>query len=77
MTLKPLNIFQRAFRFTGLERNTAPVFGCLFFGFVFGSILDRSDTNSMIFYRDRSALYGRELQKDEEPSWPTKWNFFT
>lgn len=74
---KPLNAFQRAIRFTGMEKGFGSIFGCVIAGFILGGIVDRSDTNSMVIWRDRSALYGRELKEGEEPSWPTKDVFYT
>lgn len=70
-----LNAFQRAIRFTGMERGFGHIFATIFVGFAIGQVVDRSDTNSMSFYRDRSALYGRNLKEGEAPSWPTKENF--
>lgn len=40
------------------------------FGFYLGSILDRKETERMVMFRDKSALYGRTLKEGEEPSWP-------
>lgn len=67
-----LNAIQRIFRFTGLEKGMGGVFFSLFAGFSIGAILDRSETNRMILFRDRSALYGRELKEGEHPSWPSR-----
>lgn len=36
-------------------------------GFALGMYLDNKETERMTFYRDRSALYGRQVEK---PSWP-------
>lgn len=72
-----LNAFQRAIQFTGMEKGFGHIFAIVAAGFAVGAVVDRSDTNSMTFYRDRSALYGRELKDGERPSWPTKENFFT
>lgn len=70
-----LNAIQRALRFTGLEHGFGHMFAAIFVGFTIGQIIDRSDTSSMTFYRDRSALYGRNLKEGEAPSWPTKENY--
>lgn len=72
-----LNAFQRAIKFTGMEKGFGKIFAALAIGFPIGAIIDRSDTNSMTFYRDRSALYGRDLAEGESPSWPTKENFIS
>lgn len=39
-------------------------------GFTFGWYLDRTETERMTRFRDKSALYGRQLKEGEEPSWP-------
>lgn len=39
-------------------------------GFYLGSFLDRKETERMVAFRDKSALYGRTLKEGEEPSWP-------
>ncbi|KAI4482886.1 hypothetical protein M0804_008739 [Polistes exclamans] len=39
-------------------------------GFIFGSILDHYDNLRLTKFRDKSALYGRELAPGEPPSWP-------
>lgn len=39
-------------------------------GFMVGSFLDNLETNRMTMFRDKSALYGRELAEGEKPSWP-------
>ncbi|PNF15797.1 NADH dehydrogenase [ubiquinone] 1 beta subcomplex subunit 1 [Cryptotermes secundus] len=39
-------------------------------GFLLGSWLDRMETERMIRFRDKSALFGRELKPGEKPSWP-------
>lgn len=41
-------------------------------GFGFGAYLDYKETLRMTLFRDKSALYGRELLEGEQPSWPTK-----
>ncbi|KAK4297058.1 hypothetical protein Pmani_030488 [Petrolisthes manimaculis] len=38
--------------------------------FFIGSRLDRTETLRMTMFRDKSALYGRELAEGEKPSWP-------
>lgn len=72
-----LNAIQRAFRFTGLERGMSSVFGCVFFGFHIGSLIDRSDTNSMVIFRDKSALYGGRVKEGEQPTWPSQEVWWT
>ncbi|XP_015171491.1 PREDICTED: NADH dehydrogenase [ubiquinone] 1 beta subcomplex subunit 1 [Polistes dominula] len=39
-------------------------------GFIFGSYLDRQENLRLTKFRDKSALYGRELAPGEPPSWP-------
>lgn len=39
-------------------------------GFAFGLFLDRKETERMVMFRDKSALYGRTLKEGEAPSWP-------
>ncbi|XP_067012202.1 NADH dehydrogenase [ubiquinone] 1 beta subcomplex subunit 1 [Anabrus simplex] len=39
-------------------------------GFCIGWFLDRKETERMTMFRDKSALYGRELGPGEAPSWP-------
>lgn len=39
-------------------------------GFTIGWYLDRQETLRMVSFRDRSALYGRQLKDGEQPSWP-------
>lgn len=41
-----------------------------FVGYGLGWFLDRKETERMIRFRDRSALYGRILKPGEAPSWP-------
>lgn len=72
-----LNAIQRAFRFTGLERGMGPLFGCVILGFNVGAILDRSDTNSMVIFRDKSALYGGRVKEGQQPTWPSKETWWT
>ena len=36
-------------------------------GYMLGAWLDNKETERMVYYRDRSALYGRKVDK---PSWP-------
>lgn len=67
-----LNLLQRMFRFTGLERGMSEVFVCTFVGFWVGSIIDRSSTESMVIFRDRSALYAPSKKEGDPPSWPSK-----
>jgi NADH dehydrogenase (ubiquinone) 1 beta subcomplex subunit 1 len=39
-------------------------------GFMLGWWLDRKETERMVRFRDKSALFGRELKPGEKPSWP-------
>jgi NADH dehydrogenase (ubiquinone) 1 beta subcomplex subunit 1 len=39
-------------------------------GFMLGWWLDRKETERMTRFRDKSALFGRELKPGEKPSWP-------
>lgn len=51
--------------------------GTLAVGAAIGCYYDRHDTQRMIMFRDKSALYGRELKEGEPPSWPSReqyWN---
>lgn len=67
-----LNIVQRMFRFTGMERGMGGVFFATFAGFTIGSFIDRSTTESMVIYRDRSSLYKDAKKEGEPPSWPSQ-----
>lgn len=64
------------FRFTGLERNMGGLFFSVIAGFCVGSIVDRSSTESMVIYRDRSALYGGLKKEGDPPSWPSQETFW-
>lgn len=65
------------FRFTGMEKGRGGVFASVFLGAIIGGILDRSDSNKMVYFRDRSRLYGRELKDGERPSWPSQDQYWT
>ncbi|XP_055710481.1 NADH dehydrogenase [ubiquinone] 1 beta subcomplex subunit 1 [Phlebotomus papatasi] len=39
-------------------------------GWAIGSFLDHKETLRMTRFRDKSALYGRQLAPGEKPSWP-------
>lgn len=39
-------------------------------GFLIGHKLDLMETERMTMFRDKSALFGRELKPGEPPSWP-------
>lgn len=39
-------------------------------GFCIGWFLDIKETERMTLFRDKSALYGRQLMQGERPSWP-------
>ncbi|XP_075229525.1 NADH dehydrogenase (ubiquinone) MNLL subunit [Lycorma delicatula] len=41
-----------------------------FAAFFVGKYLDDLETERMIRFRDRSALFGRTLAPGEKPSWP-------
>lgn len=61
---------------TGMK-NYGKYFCMVATGFALGCYYDRHDTNRMIIYRDKSALYGKELKEGELPSWPSRemwWN---
>lgn len=61
---------------TGLKGYARPA-SILAVGFAFGTYWDRHDCSRMIIFRDKSALYGRELKPNEPPSWPSRdqwWN---
>ncbi|XP_037936705.1 NADH dehydrogenase [ubiquinone] 1 beta subcomplex subunit 1-like [Teleopsis dalmanni] len=38
-------------------------------GFGIGHYLDKKETERMVRFRDKSALYGRPDGSDKEPSW--------
>jgi len=40
-----------------------------FAGFLIGHIFDKIQEKRMTTFRDKSALYGRELKPGEPPSW--------
>lgn len=67
-----LNAVQRMFRFTGMEKGMFGVFFSTIVGFSIGSIVDRSTTESMVIFRDRSALYAGSKKEGEPPSWPSQ-----
>lgn len=39
-------------------------------GVLFGAYLNRTETERLTLFRDKSALYGRELKEGEAPTWP-------
>lgn len=39
-------------------------------GFLIGLKLDRMEVERMTLFRDRSALFGREMGSGYKPSWP-------
>lgn len=39
-------------------------------GMYIGWFFDRKETERMVRFRDKSALYGRELKPGEKPTWP-------
>ncbi|XP_077254542.1 NADH dehydrogenase [ubiquinone] 1 beta subcomplex subunit 1 [Temnothorax americanus] len=39
-------------------------------GWMIGHKLEKLETERMTMFRDKSALYGRELKPGEPPSWP-------
>lgn len=57
------------FQSIGLTRQYLWV-GLPLIGFALGWYLDRAETERMVGFRDRSALYGRQLAAGEKPSWP-------
>ncbi|XP_055327105.1 uncharacterized protein LOC129580571 [Sitodiplosis mosellana] len=72
-----LNAIQRLFRFTGMEKGMGSLFGCVIVGFNIGALIDRSDTNSMVIFRDKSALYGGRVKEGDKPSWPSQEVYWT
>lgn len=54
---------------TGLNKQYL-VFGLPMIGFAIGAFLDRQETLRMVRFRDKSALYGKELPEGAQPSWP-------
>lgn len=58
---------------TGLTKDYTWVFGVPIIGMAIGGYLDYQANLSMTKYRDKSALYGRELKPGEPPSWPTTY----
>jgi len=38
-------------------------------GFFIGKFFDDQETERMTMFRDKSALYGRELAEGEKPTW--------
>lgn len=71
-TGQKLNLVQRMFRFTGLEVGMGSVFFATIVGYWTGSIVDRSSTESMVIFRDRSALYAPAHKEGDPPSWPSQ-----
>lgn len=69
-----MSFFARMFRFTGLEKDYKPLLG-LMAAFALGGLWDRYDTNQMIIYRDKSALYGPRKREGDPPSWPSQDQF--
>lgn len=67
------NIVQRLFGFTGFGQRHIAGIGIPFIGFLFGGYLDYQENLRLTMFRDRSALYGRELKHGEPPSWPTTY----
>ncbi|XP_066144302.1 NADH dehydrogenase [ubiquinone] 1 beta subcomplex subunit 1 [Euwallacea fornicatus] len=39
-------------------------------GYLFGKYIDRSESERLSLFRDKSALYGRVLKEGEKPTWP-------
>lgn len=72
----PLNAFQRMIRFTGLERDMGGVFVAVFVGYWAGTVWDRSSTESMCIFRDRSSLYAGKKKEGDPPSWPSREAFW-
>ena len=72
-----LNAIQRMFRFTGMEKGMGSLFACVILGFNIGSLIDRSDTNSMVIFRDKSSLYGGRVKEGDPPSWPSQEVWWT
>lgn len=71
------SLFQRALRLTGMEKDCKGLVIAVIVGFNIGALVDRSDTNSMVIYRDRSALYGGKVKEGDQPSWPSRETWWT
>lgn len=54
---------------TGLNKSYL-VFALPMVGFAIGAFLDRQETLRMVRFRDKSALYGKQLPAGAPPSWP-------
>ncbi|XP_023014454.2 NADH dehydrogenase (ubiquinone) MNLL subunit [Leptinotarsa decemlineata] len=39
-------------------------------GYCIGWYLDKKETERLVLFRDKSALYGRILKEGEKPTWP-------
>lgn len=58
---------------TGLGRSHIISFGVPMIGFTIGAYFDFIESNRMVMFRDKSALYGRQLNDGEAPSWPVTY----
>lgn len=54
----------------GLTRAYLNLFVCMTAGYSLGWVVNRLETERLTSYRDKSALFGRELKPGEPPSWP-------
>lgn len=68
----PLTLLKRAWSVTGFTKEYVWVSVPLI-GFCIGGYLDRQETLRLTKFRDRSALFGRELKEGEKPSWPVTY----
>ncbi|XP_076386033.1 NADH dehydrogenase [ubiquinone] 1 beta subcomplex subunit 1 [Megachile rotundata] len=55
---------------TNLVKTYAQFIGALVVGYSVGWYFDRMETLRLTGYRDKSALFGRQLKPGEPPSWP-------
>nr|XP_023014454.1 uncharacterized protein LOC111504185 [Leptinotarsa decemlineata] len=58
--MKMLSIFPK-----GITLTAFPVIG-----YCIGWYLDKKETERLVLFRDKSALYGRILKEGEKPTWP-------
>lgn len=67
------NPLMQLWSLTGLSRRHIAGFGVPMIGFTIGGYLDYQDTLRMTKFRDKSALYYRELKEGEKPTWPSTY----
>ncbi|XP_076546235.1 NADH dehydrogenase [ubiquinone] 1 beta subcomplex subunit 1 [Osmia lignaria lignaria] len=54
----------------GLTKAYLNLVACMVAGYSLGWVVNRLETERLTSYRDKSALFGRELKPGEPPSWP-------